>query len=126
MCWNKINSKQLIFAYRNNFIHFKYASFKNHGYCDLNELPFSSESVIDILDEFLTDSVSENNNDTERDENHSNKQKDPSKYYSLSQLNTQSMTTSLMSSKLCWKNIQLMSSIYLRNDWKTINIFWVM
>ena len=126
MCWNKINSKQLIFAYRNNFIHFKYASFKNHGYCDLNELPFSSESVIDILDEFLTDSVSENNNDTERDENHSNKQKDPSKYYSLSQLNTQSMTTSLMSSKLCWKNTQLMSSIYLRNDWKTINIFWVM
>ena len=105
MCWTKINSKHLICEYCNNFIHFKCASFKNHlkqrpelwicSYCALKELPFSSESDIDIPDELLTESISENNKDTQRDDNYSNKLKDPSKYYSLSHLNTQSMTFSL-------------------------------
>ena len=101
MCWAKINSKHLICEYCNNFIHFKCASFKNHlkqrpelwicSYCPLKELPFSSVSNIDTPDELLTGSMSENNKDTQRDDNYSNKLKDTSKYYSLSHLNTQSM-----------------------------------
>ena len=39
----------------------------------------SIESVIDIPGELLTESISENSNDTKRDDNHSNKLKDPSK-----------------------------------------------
>ena len=66
-----------------------------YSYCALKELPFSSESIIDILDELLKESISENNNDTQQDDNHSNKLKDPNKNYSLSHLNTQSMTSSL-------------------------------
>ena len=64
------------------------------SYCVLKELPLSSESVIDIPGELLMENISENNNDTQRDDNHSNKLKDPSKYHNLSHLNTQSMTCS--------------------------------
>ena len=55
----------------------------------------SIESVIDIPGELLTESISENSNDTKRDDNHSNKLKDPSKYYILSHLKTQSISANI-------------------------------
>ena len=56
------------------------------SYCALKELQFSGESIIDIPDELLKETILENNNDTKPDDNHSYELNDVNKYYNLSHL----------------------------------------
>ena len=73
------------------------------------ELTFSSGSVTDILGKLLKDSNSENNNDTQHDDNHSNKLKDPSKY-------PLSFKHSSLDELLVILKEHLLSPLYLKHD----------